>query len=150
MISAGVQNGFSQTTGSSNLTITLHRRVKQSCELLQKGTLLFEGQYASVLVEGVAGQIYSPELGRDDFIGYPPGTPQKPVKLAQKSGFRMKSVLDAAVSDAPKVVGLEKASNCPSLEEVLPTAEQDRIEHRHHIQSKLFHPGIDGVSPLRP
>jgi len=147
VISAGTQNGLSQATGTSDSAITLRLRVARSCELLQKGTLVSEGGYATVRVDGVVEEIYSPELSKDDIIGYPIGTPQDLVKLAQKSRFRMKPVSDTEVSDLPKVVGREKDAPCPILEKALQTAQQDRLDRRRQLQSTLFRPGFDGVSP---
>jgi hypothetical protein len=63
-------NGLSHTSKSSNSAIVLHRRFG-ACELVQKGTLLSEGGYPLVRLDGVSEPIYSPELSSDDFIGEP-------------------------------------------------------------------------------
>jgi TonB family protein len=139
-------NGLAQTAETPNAAIALHQRVS-GCDLAQKGTLVFEDRYAFVQVDGVPEQIYSPELNGDDYVGYPPGTPAKLTKLAQKSGFRTKPVPDSAMGELPAVLGSSTASNCPGLEEALRTAAEDRAERRHRLQSKVFRPGFDGVSP---
>ena len=145
--SAGAQNGGSRPTESSDSAITLRQRVGQFCDLLQKGTLLPEEGYVAVSVEGVAGEIYSPELGKDDIVGYSTNTPEQLLKLAQKSGFRMKPVAATEVSNLPKVVGRENDSACPGLEQALQTAEQGRIDRRRQLQSKVFRAGSGAVSP---
>ena len=150
MIAVGVQSGFSQTAGNSESVVTLHRRVEGACELVQRGVLLAEGTYASLRVEGVTELVYSPELSKNDFIGYPTGTPQKLVKLARKSGFRTKPAPSTLMTELPKVVGLAATSICPSLEKALQAAEQERIERRKQVQSKVFRPSFDGVSRPEP
>lgn len=148
IISAVFQNCFSQGTSVSSLGITLHQRLDDSCELLQAGMLVFEERYASLQVEGVAEQIYSPELGKHDFIGYPTGTDQRLVKLGQKSGFRMKVSSENELRDMPKVIELEKANACPRPEEALQLTEKNRIQLRHQIQSNTFKSVAgNGVSP---
>lgn len=142
-VTSTVQNGLSQSPGSTESNVTLCRPVAQSCELLQKGTLLSEGGYVSLRVEGVAEEIYSPELGKEDIVGYAASTPQELVKLAKKSGFRMKPVSSTEESGLPKVAG----PTCPGLEPALQAAEQDRIDRRHEVQSRRFKAGVDGVSP---
>lgn len=144
-----VQSGVSQTHENSSSTIALHRRVG-TCELVQKGALVSENSYASVWLEGQPTEIYSPELENDDFIAYPVSTPKALVKLARKSGFRMKSASEGALTELPKLLSSPDNSSCPPLDEGVRTAERDRTERRLHLQSKLFKAGSDGVKPPKP
>lgn len=145
-----LQDGLSQTAGSVESAVMLHRKLESHCELVQKGTLLSEAGYAFLVLEGVGDQIYSPELGEDDFLAFPAGVPQQLAKLAQKSGFRIKRRSDITLSDLPKVVASGKASVCPALAEAQGMAERGRIARRHQLQSHLFHPQVDGVSAPSP
>lgn len=141
-----MQTAVSQTPGWSDTVIRLRERVARSCELLQKGTLLYEQGYIAVRVEGGAQEIYSPELGKDDFIEYPTDTLRNLVKLAQSSGFRVNPLPDAKVKDLPRLIGEERDSSCPTLEAALHTAEQNRQNRRRHVQSKVYRAGFDRVS----
>ena len=142
-----LQSGFSQSTGSSTSIVTIHRQVDQSCELVQKALLVSEETYVSLVLEGTTDKLYSPEMGKNDFIAYPTKTEPTLARMAQKSGFRTKAVSDDEMNDLPKAIMLERNKGCPSLERVLQQAEQDRNERRHRIQSKVFQAGVHGVRP---
>jgi TonB family protein len=136
----------SQVMGNTGSAIMLRQRVEQSCELLRRGTLLPEEGYVAVRVDGVPEEIYSPELGKDDFIEVPSGTPVELVKAAKRSGFRMKRVSDSELAGLPKIEGRERDSTCPSLEKGLQIAGQDLVDRRRQLQSTLFRSGWDGVT----
>ncbi len=142
-----IQSGFSQTTGSSTSIVTVHRQVDQSCELVQKALLIAEEDYLSLRLEGDTDKVYSPEMGKKDFIAYPTKTEPTLARMAQNSGFRTKAVSDDDMNDLPKAIVLEGSKDCSSLERVLQQAEQDRNERRHRIQSKVFQAGVHGVRP---
>ena len=144
------QSQGSGADGSSSSVVLLHQRVPQSCDLLLKGTLVSDGEYAALRVEDATDEIYSPELGKDDVVGYPTDTPEVLVKLAKKSGFRMKPASVAELNGLPKLMGRGKDSSCTSLEKALQTAVQDRSARRLSLQAKLFQAGLDGVGQPGP
>jgi protein TonB len=145
MIASLGQSSAGQAEESS--IVIVHRKLDQHCELLERGTLFSEGRYAWLRIDGVAEDIYSPELGNDDFVAPPAGVPKKLMKLAQKSGFRVKVTSDVNTSEFPRLAARPEHSACPSPVEAIRIIERNRTERRHELQSKLFRPGYDSVIP---
>jgi TonB family protein len=142
VLSAGAQSVSPQTALP---VVTIHQRVNQSCELMQPAALRDNGKYASLVIPGTDAEIYSSELTQDDFLSYSKEVPKKLVKLARKSGFGMRP--DGNNADAPVVVDLSGNSQCPNLEEALHTAEIQRRDRRVQVQSRLYNPTSDNVTP---
>jgi TonB family protein len=146
-VSAGAQSASPQTASVSPLAVTIHQRLNPSCELVQPAVLRDNGKYASLAIPETAVEVYSPELAKDDFLAYSTEVPGKLVKLARKSGFRVKPSGSDAEGISPRVVDIDGSSHCPNLEEALQTAELKRINRRRQVQSKLYHPNFDNVTP---
>ncbi|HMK23569.1 MAG TPA: hypothetical protein VK466_14630, partial [Terriglobales bacterium] len=140
------QSGSHQQAGASAATVILHRRVERSCDLLQRAKLFSESGYASVLVDGSTEQIYSPEIDKETFVEYQSGLSEEFIKLARKSGFRMKAVSAPPANDLPGVEASGRDSPCPGVEAAIREVEQERIERRRDIQSKVFKIG-SGFTP---
>jgi TonB family protein len=145
-LTATLPRGFSQSPQSPESSVTMRRAVARSCELLQKAQLEIHEGYVALRADDVGGEIYSPELGKEDLVEYSAATPAQAVKLTEKSGFHVKPISSAEGSDLPKVVGSENSATCPTVEKALQIAEQDRIDRRHQVQSKKYKAG-KGVSP---
>lgn len=133
-----------QTTSLSLAAVTVHQRIDPSCALVQPAALIDNGKYASIALPANGVEVYSPELSKDDFLVYSKEVPEKLVKLAHKSGFRVQLGGDEGV--LPRVVG-SGTSRCPSLEEALPIAEHQRLDRRRQAQSKVYHVLSDRVTP---
>lgn len=145
LAAASAAGQLSQTASLSLAAVTAHQRIDPSCELVQPAALIDNGKYASIAISTNGVEVYSPELSRDDYLVYSKEAPEKLVKLAHKSGFRVqpgggdKGIL-------PRVVGSGSRS-CPPLEEALPIAERQRLDRRRQAQAKLYHIASDGVTP---
>ena len=140
--------GQSSASQAEEISIVIvHRTLDQHCELLERGTLFSRERYAWLRIDGVAEDIYSPELGNDDFVAPPAGAPKELMKRARRSGFRVKVTSDVNTSEFPRLAASPKDSGCPSPGEAIGIIERHRTERRHELQSKLFRPGFDGVIP---
>lgn len=144
-VSASAQSDVPQTASPSPLAVTIHQRVNQSCELMQPAALKDNGKYASLVIPGTAEEIYSSELAKDDFLSYSKEVPGKLVKLARKSGFGVRP--GDSNADATRVVDLNGNGQCPNLEDALQAAEIQRRDRRVQVQSKLYQPNSDNVTP---
>lgn len=142
-----MQSGFSQSSGSSSSIVTVHRQLDQSCELIQKALLIAEDDFVSLTLDGDTDKLYSPEMGKNDFIAFPAKIEPTLTRMAQKSGFRTRAGSDDKMNDLPKVMVRDRNTDCSSLERVLQQAKQDGDERRHRIQSKVFQAGVHGVKP---
>jgi len=147
LLSVTLPRGFSESPQGPGYSVRLRRAVARSCELLQKAQLEINEDYAALRVDDVEGEIYSPELGKEDLVEYSAATPGQAVKLAEKSGFHVKPISSAEGRDLPKVVGSENSATCPTVEKALQVAEQDRIDRRYQVQSKKYKAGKGVSSP---
>jgi TonB family protein len=147
---AGAQSVSSQTTTLSPLSVTIHQRLNPSCELVRPAALKDNDKDASLAIPGTAAEVYSPELAKDDFLAYSKEIPGKLVKLARKSGFRVKQGGSDADGTSPHVVDLNGGDHCPNLEEALHIAELQRSDRRRQVQSKMYRPSFDSVTPPKP
>ena len=123
----------------------LHQYLSSSCEFVQAVDLRDHGKYASVEIPGVANEVYSPELGNDDFLALS-DVSTKVVKTARKSGFRVKLAHDTE-DHSPRVLMKSASSQCPNLKDATQTTAQERSQRRRQVQSKLHRPGFDSVTP---
>jgi TonB family protein len=151
MFSLLVTSGFPKTsTGNVGLPIVLHRRIgSMPCELVQRGSLAARRQFAWIEIEGVDGDVYSPELGPDDYLAFARSTAGSAAEAARKSGFKVKTNR-AEVSDLPAVEATTRGANCPDVNSAIAETEQQRISKRQQLQSKVYAPGLDGISPPSP
>lgn len=63
--------GSGNSAEDTTVPVTIHRRIGAlPCELVQEGSIVIGKDFASVKIEGLAGEVYSPELGPRDFIAY--------------------------------------------------------------------------------
>jgi TonB family protein len=128
------------------MSITLHERLGPSCELLQPGTLRDHGQYASVSVSGIAEEIYSPELTREDFLAISLDAQSKFAALLHGSGFRFKTDRKSEET-SPRVETSNGSSSCPSVQEAVRAVSEQLDQRRRTIQSKVYRPRTDGIAP---
>jgi TonB family protein len=127
------------------MAVTLHERLGPSCELLQPALLHDHGQYASVSVVGMAEEVYSPELTREDFLAISPSATGKLVKLLHVSGFRAKANLNT--EDTSPRVETNGDGPCPTVQEAVRAVSEQLDQRRRVIQSKVYHPATDGIAP---
>jgi hypothetical protein len=135
---------FSSVYGQSanaqaELVITLHQYLNPYCELVQPAVLHDNGKYASVAILGIKEDIYSSELTKNDFLNLSPDAPDKLSKLASKSGFRITSNRNTD-DTAPLVVDKSGSGQCPSVQEAMQSAAQERNQRRQQVQSKVCQP----------
>ena len=57
--------------------VTLHEQLNPSCELIRPVTLIRYKQYDAVALVGASDEIYSPELGKGDFLALSAAVPNK-------------------------------------------------------------------------
>src|SRR5260370_31653963 len=82
------------STGRTGVPIIIHRRIgSMPCELVQRGSLMTEKQFAWIEIEGVNGEVYSPELGPDDYLTPALSIAGSVAKTAHTSGFELKTSL---------------------------------------------------------
>src|ERR1700676_5230674 len=133
---AGLSPCCGQTAGSeAEMAITLHERLGPSCELLQPALLYDHGQYASVSVFGIAEEVYSPELTRDDFLSISPNATREFVKLLHVSGFRAKANRNSE-DTTPRVDTTNGSGPCPTVQEAVREASEQLAQRRRQFQSK--------------
>jgi TonB family protein len=142
-----VTSGFSETSsGNMGVPIVLHRRIgSMPCELVQRASLAARKQFAWIEIEGVDGDVYSPELGPDDYLAFGPSTAASAAEAARKSGFKVKTNR-TGVPDLPAVEATTRGANCPDVSSAIAKTEQQRISKRQELQSKVYKPGLDGIS----
>jgi len=126
-------------------TVTVHQRLNDSCELIQKGTLLRYKQYAAIVLDGSVNEVYSPELGKGDLVYFTKSETKDALKHARKSGFEVRAIENEDMP-LPRVIG---GDGCPAVEHAITQAEQQRSERRKHLQSRLHKVGND-ILPPRP
>jgi TonB family protein len=142
VLAVGAQSVSQQTAAPA---VMIHQRVNQSCELVQPAALRDNGKYVSLVLPGTGAEIYASELAKDDFLSYSKEVPKSLVKLARKSGFAVKR--GGSNADAPGLADLNGNGQCPALEDALQTAEMQRRDRRVQVQSRLYQPTSDSVTP---
>lgn len=70
-------------------------------------------QFVWIEIEGLNGEIYSPELGPDDYLTPTLSVPGAIAKAARKSGFELKAS-STAIPDVPGVAAMGGGANCPA------------------------------------
>src|SRR5580704_12977441 len=129
--------------------IALHQKLSSSCELIQPAVLRDKGKFASVAVAGSPEEIYSPELSDDDFLVLSPNPPERLVKLAHDSGFRIKSSSEFE-DTTPRVADKNGSGQCMGVQEGMQLVAQQRDERRRIIQSKVYSIVSDGIMSPAP
>jgi TonB family protein len=123
--------------------VTLHQRVNDSCELIQRGTMLQYKDYVAIRLIDVAEELYSPELGIGDVVAATESVPKKEVKSARRSGFEVRTEPGDNVA-VPEVVAVG-ASSCPVLQDAVKEIAQQRTERVRQLQSHLYSIGGDVI-----
>jgi TonB family protein len=129
--------------------IALHQKLSSSCELIQPAVLRDKGKFASVAVPGSHEEIYSPELSDDDFLVISPNLPERLVKLARESGFRVKSSSDSADA-TPRVADKNGSGQCMGVQEGTQLVAQEQDQRRRIIQSKIYSVVSEGIMSPAP
>jgi len=124
--------------------IALHQKLSSSCELIQPAVLRDKGKFASVAVPGSREEIYSPELSNDDFLVLSPNLPERLLKLARNSGFRVESNSDFEET-APRVADKNGSGQCMGVQEGMQLVAQEQDQRRRIIQSKVYSVVSDGI-----
>ena len=127
--------------------VTLHERLNDSCELVRGGTMVRYKDYVAVRLSDAAEQIYSPELGKNDFLAMPQSLAKNEVKAARKSGFdvRLEPGNRTAV---PRVVAIRAGGACPILEDSVHEIAKQRTERDRQLQSHFYAIGGDVTPPV--
>jgi TonB family protein len=136
--------------GSAKVPVIIHRRIGSTpCELVQHGSLVTQKQrqFVWIEIEGLNGEIYSPELGPDDYLTPTLSVPGAIAKAARKSGFELKAS-STTISDVPGVAALGGGGNCPDVPSAIAETERQRTSRRDQLQSKTYVPGSEGVIPV--
>ena len=107
------------------------------------------GNYAWIAIPGTDEEVYSPALSKRDFLVYSKDLSGNLLHLARKSGFRLKTS-EGDEDTSTRVTNNHGEGQCPDVPDALKAAAQKRSQRRAQIQSKLYHPGFDGVTPPRP
>jgi len=100
--------------------------------------------FAWLEIEGLKGEIYSPELEPDDYLTELSGSAEK---AARKSGFEVKKDRAATITDLPTVSPLSSETHCPDLQSASSELEQQRAAKREQLQSKIYTPSSPGITP---
>lgn len=131
--------------GTQGNPVLIHRKVgSKPCELVQHGSFMLGKDFAWVEIEGEKGQLYSPELGKGDYLTGPPEISALGAKEIHKSGFELRP--ESPISgDIPLVRSLREKSSCPDLQSAIAEVEQSRALRRSKVQAKIYQPGIDKV-----
>ena len=133
--------------GRTAIPIVIHRRiVTLPCELVQRGSLIAEKQFAWLEIEGVNGAVYSPELGPEDYLTPAPTFSGSAAKAARASGFELKT-LPTTNSNIPVVESLNSEVKCPELAAAIADVEQQRTSKREQLQSKVYSNDSKGIIP---
>jgi TonB family protein len=144
LLTGGFLEGSTENTG---VPIVIYRRIgSMSCELLQRGSLMTGKQFAWIEIEGVNGEVYSPELGTDDYLASLPSISGSVAKAARKSGFELKTS-PTTIPDLPAVEGLNGDAKCPDLRGAIAETEQRRAAKREQLQSRTYTLGLEGITP---
>ena len=104
--------------------VAVHRKIgSKACELVQRSAFVVGKGFAWVEIEGEKSQVYSPELGPDDYLSASPEISKRAAKDAHKSGFQLKRE-GSTSDDLPKVIGLLGNITCPDLQTAISEVEQ--------------------------
>lgn len=129
--------------------IALQQQLDSSCDLVQPVSIADHGNYISLIIFNTHEEVFSPELGKNDRVIISNDSSKSLKKSLQKSGFQV--VQNSSVQDgAPNVVRNNETAQCPTSEQAISTARQDRQRRREEVQSTLHQMGRDGVTPARP
>jgi TonB family protein len=133
----------------SRTQVIVHRRIgSTACELVQRGSLMSQKQeFAWIEIDGTNVEIYSPELGHDDYLSPAVSVPGTIAKTARKSGFELKGS-STNMSDVPGVEVLGGGANCPDLPSAIVETEKERVSRREQLQSKIYGPRSEGIIPV--
>jgi TonB family protein len=125
--------------------VRLHEQLNATCELISPVSLIQYKQYDALEVEGRPEEIYSPELGKGDFVAVSTTVPKEVSKSAKKSGFdvRTEPAEPFELSAKPVLNG----SSCPDSQQAIADARNLRHERTMKAQSQLHFPGLSGVLP---
>ncbi len=102
--------------------------------------------FAWIEIEGVNGEVYSPELGPDDYLISPLSIPGRVSKTARRSGFELKTG-STPIPDLPAVVGLKGETKCPDLRGAIVETERLRAAKRDQLQSRIYAVGSEDITP---
>ena len=103
-------------------------------------------QFAWIEIEGVNGEVYSPELGPDDYLIPPLSISGRVSKTARKSGFELKTS-STPIPDLPAVVAVKGETKCPDLRGAIAETEQRRAAKRDQLQSRIYTLGLEDITP---
>lgn len=134
-------SAIGQSTQAGSQSVTLHEYLNPSCEVVEPGVLVDHSEYVSVVIPGLHEQVYSPELGKEDYLVLSPNVPKKLAKLIRKSGFRVKSSRNETALPQPVTQGTQ----CPDTQESIQSIAQQRANRRRLIQSTVYSFGSGGV-----
>ena len=142
-----------QTSGTTpdviaSYKVRLHEELSPSCELIWPVTLIQYKQYDALALAGGPVEIYSPELGKGDFVAMPTTVPKEVAKSAKKSGFNVhtESTEPSGLSAKPILNG----SSCPDSQQAIADANNRRHERTLEVQTRLYSVGSSGVLPPVP
>lgn len=103
-------------------------------------------EFAWIEIEGVNGEVYSPELGPDDYLISPLSISGRVSKAARKSGFELKTG-STPIADLPGVIEVNGESKCPDLRGAIFETERRRAAKRDQLQSRIYTVGSEDITP---
>lgn len=144
MVAARPRSGATASV-NAGYKVRLHEQLSASCELISPLSLIQYKQYDALEVEEPPEEIYSPELGKGDFVAVSTMVPQEVSKSAKKSGFdvRTEPAGPFDLSAKPTLNG----NSCPDPQQAIADARNLRHERTMKAQSQLRFPGVSGVLP---
>ena len=137
----GQQPAVSPSGAVSEYPVVLHQQASSMCELMEPVSLLEYNNYDALVFRGIADEVYSPELGKGDFVEIPTTSPKKLARSAKQSAFDVRSTTTSMLADA-KLSG----GSCPDLEEAISAAKKQRAERRAKWQERLYRVDQFGAS----
>jgi TonB family protein len=154
LLSAAIVSG-QQTPGSAagilaKYPAILNQQLGPSCELIRAVTLIEYKTYEALAFEGSDAEVYSPELGKADFVELSTAVPKKVAKMTKKSGFDVRDQSSNASGSTAE--STTKGSSCPNLDQAVAVANQQRHERRVEVQQRIYK--LDGrdsrITPPSP
>lgn len=126
--------------------VFVHRSVRSTCELMQRGSLVTAKEYSWVEteIEGEKSETYSPEMGPGDYLSASPPISGRAAKDAHRSGFKLEEESKVA-ADVPNVRALDGNANCPGLQSAITEVEQARALRRAELQARIYRPRTDDI-----
>jgi len=145
LMAAVQQTSTSRADINAGYKVRLHEQLSASCELISPLTLIRYKEYDALELEGTREEIYSPELGKGDFVAMSTVLPKEIPKSAKKSGFdvRTEPTQPIDLSARPILNG----SSCPDSQQAIADARNRRHERTMKAQSQAHFPGVAGVLP---